>query len=131
MLQDSFARFEYQVQAVERAVMLLKFIDYAQALHIMFEAAAVLHARIQCFLPGMPERRMTEIVRQRNRFDQILVQAQVPRNRSCDLRHFDAVRQASAKQIAFMIDEHLRFVFKTSECGRMNNTVTITLKFSA
>lgn len=131
MLEDAFARLEAQVQAVERAIVFLELVDDGQALQIVLEAAVLAHARVQCVLPGMAERRMAEIVRERNRFDEILVQAQVARHRTRDLRDFQAVRETGAEQVAFVIDEHLGLVFEPAERGRMNDAVAVALELGA
>jgi hypothetical protein len=41
------------------------------------------------------------------------------------------VSKARAKEVALVIDEHLRLVFKATERCRMNDTVPVTLKFSS
>ena len=64
MLEDAFARFEHQVQTIERAVALLERIDYAQALQVVLEAAVLFHAFVERVLPGVAERRVAEVVRQ-------------------------------------------------------------------
>jgi len=49
----------------------------------------VAHALGQNFFAGMSERRVSEIVRQRNRFRQIFVERERARNRPTDRRDFD------------------------------------------
>ena len=68
MLQNSFATFQTQVQPVKIRVMFLEFVDYPQGLQIVLEAAEIHHAFVQCILSGMPERRMSQIMREANRF---------------------------------------------------------------
>jgi hypothetical protein len=41
------------------------------------------------------------------------------------------VCQACAKQVAFVIDEDLRFVFQPTECTCVNNPIAIALKLAA
>ena len=115
MFQNPFAGFIRQVQTVERAVALLQFIDNAQALQIVLKTAERAHAFVQRILPRVTERRVSQVVRERNGLDQILIQPQIARQRAGDLRHFHAVREARAKQIAFVIDEHLRFVLQSAK----------------
>lgn len=111
--------------------MLLELVDDSQALQVVLEAAVLAHACIQRVLPGMAERRMAEIVRERDRFDEILVQAQVARDRARDLRDFEAVRKTGAEQVAFVIDEDLRLVFEPAKRGRMDDAVAVALEFGA
>jgi hypothetical protein len=46
------------------------------------------------------------------------------------LGNLDAVCQTRAKEIAFVIDENLGFVFETPERRGMNDAITIALKFT-
>ncbi len=96
----------------------------------MLETAVIFHASIECFLSGMSEGGMPQIMRQRYGFHQILIQCHAPRNRTTDLRNFDAVREAGTEQITFMIDEDLRLVFEAAERARMDDTVSVTLKLA-
>jgi hypothetical protein len=88
----------------------------------------VLHAGIQRLLPGVAEWRVAQIVRQRHRLDQVLVQSQAPRDRAADLRDFDAVGEAGAEQIALVIDEDLGLVFEAAECTGMDDAVAVALE---
>ena len=55
---------------------------------------------IECALSCMAEGRMAEIVAERDRLGQILVQAERPCDRPRDLRHLERVRQAGAVVVA-------------------------------
>ena len=86
MLLQTFAHFEGQVQPRKIRIGVLEQLDHAQALPVMIEAAVIAHAFGQNFFAGMPEGRMAEIVRQRDRFGQIFVQ----RNARAIVRLIDA-----------------------------------------
>ena len=131
MFQDTFTCLEHQIQSVERTVALLQRIDHTQALQIVFEATVVIHAGVQRVLSGVAEWRVAEIVRERNCLHQIFIQTQVACDRASDLRHFDTVCQTSAKQIAFVIDEHLCLVLETAKRCRVNDPIAIALEFGA
>jgi hypothetical protein len=53
------------------------------------------------------------------------------RHRARDLRDLDAVRQAGAKQVAFVIDEDLGLVFEAAKGGGMDDAVAVALEFTA
>ena len=131
MLEDAFARFEAQVQSVECGIALFQLVHDAQRLQVVLESAIRFHAGVQRILPGMAERGVAEIVRQRDRFGQIFVQAQAPRDGARDLRHFDAVGQAGAKQVAFVIDEYLGLVFEAAKRAGMDDAIAVALEFAA
>ncbi len=131
VFENALASLESQVQPIEGAITLLQFIDNGQALQVVLESAVLAHAGIQRVLPGMTERRVAEIVSQRNGLGQIFVSAQVAGNRTGNLGDFKAVRQACAEQIAFMIDKNLGLVFEAPKGSGVNNTVAVALKFTA
>ena len=94
-------------------------------LRIVIEPAMGLQAGIQRPLAGMAERRMAEIVGQRQRFRQILVETELPGQRAGDLRHFQRVGQPGAVMIAFVEHENLRLVLQAAKGGGMNHPVAI------
>src|ERR1700754_3558117 len=123
MLEDSLARLEGEVQAIERAIPFLEQVDDTQRLQVVLEAAVVLHARVERVLSRVPERRVPQVVRERDRLDEIFVEPQVARDRSRDLRDLERVRQPRAEEIAFVIDEDLRLVLEAPERRRVNDAI--------
>ena len=91
----------------------------------------ILQAGIERALAGMAEWRMAEVVRQRQRFGQVLVQTQLACQRTGDLRHLQRVGQPGAVMVTLMEDEHLRLVLEAAERGRMDHPVAIAAKGAA
>jgi hypothetical protein len=81
--------------------------------------------------PAWPNGRVAEVVRQRDRLDQVLVQPQRPRDRTRELRHFERVREAGAKQVALMVEEHLGLVDQPAEGGGVDDAVAVALEVGA
>jgi hypothetical protein len=52
-------------------------------------------------------------------------------HRARDLGHFDAVRQAGAKQVAFVIDEDLRLVLEAPKRRGMHDAIAVALELAA
>jgi hypothetical protein len=100
-------------------------------LQVVFKAAMVLHAGIQGVLPGVSKGRVAQIMRQRYRLGQFLVQAQQSRNRAADLRHFQAVRQTRAEMVALVVHEHLGLVFQAAESGGVHDAIAVALEFAS
>src|SRR6185312_8108560 len=73
----------------------------------------------------MPERRMTEIMREGQGFGEVLVQPKRPRERAGNLDDVQSVRQARAVMIAFVIDEDLRLMGEPPERRGMNDPVAV------
>ena len=70
MLDDAFAHFESEVQPAKIGVAGFKVFHNAQRVQIMVEAVAVgAHSGVERLFPGMAERRMANIMRQRQSLD--------------------------------------------------------------
>lgn len=111
--------------------MLLEFVDHDEALQIVFEAPMLAHAFVERVLAGVAKRRVAEVVRERDGFDEVFVDAQIARHGPRNLRDFQAVREPCTKQVALVIDEHLRLVFEAPKRGGVNDAVPVALKLGA
>ena len=96
-----------------------------QGLRVVVEAAMGFQAGIERALAGMAERRMAEIMRQRQRLGEVLVEPELARQRAGDLRHLQRVGQPGAVMVAFVEHEHLRLVLQAAERGGMDHPVAI------
>jgi hypothetical protein len=76
----------------------------------MVEPASIAQLRVQRVFPGMPERWVAEIVREAERFGEILVEAERPSDCPADLRDFEAVRQPDAIMVSVGSNEDLGLV---------------------
>ena len=76
----------------------------------------------------MAERRMAEVVRQRQRFDQVFVEPQRPGQRAGDRRDFERVRQPRAMVVAHLAGEDLRLVAQPAKRGAVQDAVAVALK---
>ena len=123
MAPDAVAHFPREVQA--RAVV-LEHVDDSQALLVVTEPAG--HERVEHALAGMAERRVAEVVAQRDRLGQLLVQPQHLGDRARDLRHLERVRQARPVVVAGRREEHLRLVLQPPERLAVNDAIAIVLK---
>ena len=127
VLGQALQRLPGQVQPVPAGVAALQQRHHAQALGVVVETAERLHRQVQRILAGMAERRMAEIVCQRQRLGQVLVQTELPSDRASDLRHLDRMRQPGAVEVALVIDEHLGLVLEFPKRRRMDDAVAIAL----
>ena len=112
-------RFPGQVQPVPAGVAALQQSHDSQALRVVIEPAERLHDDVQCFLAGVAERRMAEIMGQRQRLGQVLVQAQSAGDGAGHLRDLNGMGQPGAVEIALVVDENLSLIlsFETPSCG--------------
>ena len=127
VLHQPLQRLPCQVQPVEARVAALQHRDDPQGLRVVVEAAAPLHQRVQRHLAHMPERRVPEVVGQRHRLGQILVERQVTRRRARDLRDLQRVRQPRAVVVPLVRDEDLRLVLEPPERRRVQDAVAVAL----
>ena len=126
MLDDSFAHFEGQIQSGKIQIALLEFLDDVQRMQIVIETIAVLaHAQIELAFAGVTERRMADVVNERERFHQIAVQAKRAGDGAANLRNFQSVRQAVAKVIGKTRGENLGLRFQAAKRARMHDAIPI------
>jgi hypothetical protein len=112
-------------------VAVFEHVDRAQRLQIVLEAAVILHAGVERVLPGVAEGRVTEVVGERDGLGKILVEPSARAMRAGDLGDLDAVREAGAEQVAFVIHEDLGLVFQAPEGRGMHDAVAVALELAA
>ena len=98
---------------------------HPQGLRVVVEAAMDAQARVERPLAGMAERRVAEVVGERQRLGQILIEPQLAGERAGDLGYFQGVGQAGAVMIAFVEHENLGFVLQAPESRGMNHPVAV------
>ena len=91
----------------------------------MVEAAESRETLVERTLAGMAERRMAEIVGQRQRFGEVFVESEHAGKRSRHLSDFERMGQPRAVMVALVEDKDLGFVLEPAEGGRVDNAVAI------
>ena len=123
VMRDAVAHLPCEIQALP---VVLEHIDDPQALLVMIEASGdqvVEHA-----LAGVAERRVAQIVAQRDGLGELLVQLQHLGDGSRDLRHLQRVGEAGPVVIARGREEHLRLVLQAPERLAVHDAIAIALK---
>ena len=105
--------------------------DHAQALGVVVETAMIPQASVERALPGMAERRMAEIVRQRQGLGEVLVEPELARDGAGDLRHFQRMGQPGAVVVAFVKHEDLGLVLQPAKRRRMDHPIAVAAKRAA
>ena len=121
-----------QVEPVEARVLALEPRHHLEALRVVVEAAErppwpAASARS----PACPKGGWPEVVRQRQRLGQVLVETQHAGDGAGDLRHLQAVGEARAIVVALVEHEHLRLVGEAPEGGGMHDAVAVALEGGA
>src|SRR5262245_24254067 len=127
VLHQSLKRFPSEIESVKFDVAMFKACHQSQRLSVVVEAAKLLHAPIERCFTGMAERRMTEVVRQRQRLSQVLVQSQNAGHRTGDLGDLEGMRQPCAVIVALVLDEHLCLVLEPPEGRGMDDAIPVAL----
>ena len=122
-MRDAVAHFPRQVQPL---AIVLEHVDDAKALLVVVEAAG--HELVEHALAGVSERRVTQVVPQRDRLGQLLVELKHFRDGARDLRHLERVRQPRAIVIAGRREEHLGLVLQAAERLAVDDPVAVALK---
>ena len=104
----------------------LEDVDDAEALLVVLEAAR--DQRLQDALAGVAERRVPEIVSERDRLGQLFVQPQHLRDAAGDLRHLERVREPGPVVIPLRREEDLRLVLQPAERLAVDHPVAVALE---
>ena len=131
VLDQPLQRLPGEVQAVVIGVALLQTGDDAQGLGVVVKAPIGLHDLLQRILARMAEGGVAEIVGQRQRLRQILVEAQGAGDGAGDLADLDGVCQARAVVVALVGHEDLGLVGQPAEGRGMDDAVAVALVFRA
>ena len=128
VLDDALAHLPGEVEAPEGRVALLEHVHDTQALRVVVEAAVGLHEAVERALAGVAEGRVAEVVRQRDRLGQVLVEPEGARQRAGHLRGLDRVREPRPVVVALVVHEHLRLVLEAAEGGGVDDAVAVALE---
>ena len=89
------------------------------------------HGAVEGFFPGMAKGRMTDVVHQSERLDQVYIQVKCSCDGTRDLSNLDGMRKTISKVIRVAAGEDLGLGFEASKGARMNDAIPITLKIVA
>ena len=129
MLDDPLAHAERKVQSAVVRVTLLEVLNDAQRMEVVVEAQTVaFEALIQCTFARVAERRVADVVDQRQRLREILVQPQRLGNAARDLHDFDGVGETAAEVIGSAAGEYLRLPCEAAKGACLHDTFAIALK---
>ncbi len=128
VLDQTFECFPGQIQPVETSIPPLQPCDDAQSLRVVVKTTVFRHARLKSILSRVPEGRVSQIMGQRQSFGEVIIQTERTGQSAGDLADFNRMGQPGAVMIAFMRYENLGFMGETAEGGRVDDTVSVTLK---
>ena len=123
------AHFERQVQPGEAGVALLEALHDAQGVQVMVETLSeARHLAVELLLAGVGERRVADIVRQRQRLGQVFVQLEDSRQGARNLGYLDGVGQTVAEVIREARREHLGLGLQAPERAGMHHAIPVALE---
>jgi hypothetical protein len=97
----------------------------------MVETAIFGHRCIQRPLAGMAEGRVAEVMGERQRLGQVLVEPERAGQRPRDLRDLQGVGQARSVMITLIIQKYLGFLLQPAKGGGMDDAVAVALEGGA
>ena len=127
VLQQALAHLARQIQPGTVGRPTFQSIDHAQDLLVVAKPAVVRHALVERLLAAVAERRVPDVVAQREGFAEGFVRMQRGPDAAGDLAHLEAVRQSRAVVVALVIHEDLGLVHESSERGGVRDPVAIAL----
>ena len=125
--KDPVPRFASQVEAGKVRIGAFECVHDAEGLDVVLEPAVVPHQVVQHLLSRVAEGGVAEVVGQRDRLGEVLVEAERPGDRPRDLRDLEGVREPGAVVVALVVDEDLGLVLEPAEGARMNDPVPVAL----
>src|SRR5712692_672158 len=132
MLDDAFTHLKREIETGKIEIALLEMLDDSQSVEIVIERATVgTHQFVQLALPGMPKRRMADVMDEGESFREIGVESKRGGHGARDLPDLESVRQAIAKMVGEASGEDLGLRFQAAESARMDNAVAVSRVFIA
>src|SRR5215213_4797792 len=110
---------------VETAPIPFQMIDDAQTLLVVSKAGKRIG---QSRLTGVAERRVTEIVAETNRLDEVLIEEERPADGAGDLGHLEGVGEPGAVVVTSGSDKDLGLVHQPAKALGMEDAVTVALE---
>jgi hypothetical protein len=127
VLEQRLTHLARQVQPGILGRAALEHVHHPQHLRVVAKAAVPLHQPVQRELTPVSERRVPDVVCERERFAQGLVEPQRPPDAAGHLAHLEAVGEARAVVVALFIDEHLRLVHQPPKRRAVHDPVAVAL----
>ena len=128
VLDQAFEHFPREVKSVELRISRFKLRHDTKGLSVVVKAFIVAHAGVELVLSGVSERGMAQIVRERERFGEILVETEGACDGARDLRNLQRMRQPRPVMVTLVGDKDLCLLLQTAECAGVNDPVAISLE---
>ena len=111
-------------------ISLFKVLDDSQGMEVVIEPQPIsLQATIQRTLPCVSERRMPNIMHQRQCLGKIDIEAERRTHLPRDLGNLNRVRQPTAEMIRRAACKYLRFPGQPPKCTRLNDAISVPLEW--
>ena len=102
MLDDAFSDAEGEIQSGMGGIALLEVLDDAEGVDVVVESQAVaLEAAVEGALSGVAEGRVANVVRQRQRFSEFMIESERGGQGAGDLGDFEGVRKAATEVVGW------------------------------
>src|SRR5215211_6342188 len=123
----TFQNFVRQIQARKIRVCRFEQFENSQRLLVVVETTLALEALIEHIFARMAEWRMPNIMTQRERFNEILIELQRTGNGPCNRGNFERMCEPGPMVIAHVAREDLGFMTQPAKRCTVNDPIPITL----
>ena len=132
VLDDALTDTEGEIEPGMRGVALLELLDDAEGMQVVVEAQAVFaHGRVERALACVAERRMADIVDQREGLAKVFVEVERLCDRAGDLRDLESVRQPAAEMVGRTVGKDLGLARHAPEGAGVGDASAIALERGA
>ena len=128
VLDDTFQGFPSEIETIKLRITSFDPCDDTQCLGVVIEPTKRLQTAIERALAGMAERRVPEVVGERQGLGEILVKAERASKRAGDLGDFKGVSEPGAVMITLVKHEDLGLVLEPTEGRRVDDAIAIAAK---
>ncbi len=126
VLDDALAHLKSEVQPGKVQVALFELLDDAQRVEVVVEAVAVRAQQlVQASLAGVAERRVADVVHQRQGLGQVGIQPERAGHGAGDLGDLERMRQAVAEVVGVAFGEDLRLRLQAAKGARVDDAVAV------
>ena len=117
-----------EIESAKLRERVFKVFDDTNRVCVMVEPAVILHQGSKRLFAGVTERRMSEVMRERNGFRQRGVHTQTVRKAPGNVGHLKRMRHPRTKVVTDSRREDLRLAFEAPEPHAFDDSVTVEIK---
>jgi len=126
VLDDAFADFKGEIEAGESEIALLELLHNVERVEVVVKACAVgAEEIVKHVFAGVAERRMADVMDEREGFGEIGVESKGSGDGAGDLRNLKSVGETVAEMVGVASGEDLSFRFQAAKGTRVDDPIAV------